>query len=172
MVKRVMLYSRSLASSLVKIEANWGLQLEMTWLWRPNLGNTCWKKILAMSAADMGFVARMENYLLQKTMVYHNQDRIIAMGNGEIGDEIHGDLLEGAGAFEGNGHKGRNQGVSVDLIGLAHGAASDEFADKGSHTRPPIILLEKGNGMEVATMDATRDSWIFLTRAWHVGSGI
>ena len=43
-----------------------------------------------------GFVARVENYPLRKTMVYHDQDGIIAVGEREVGDEIHGDLLEGA----------------------------------------------------------------------------
>ena len=32
-------------------------------------------------------------------MVYHDQNGIVAMGEGEISDEVHGDLLEGAGAF-------------------------------------------------------------------------
>ena len=45
------------------------------------------------------FVARAENYPLQKTMVYHDQNRIIPVGEGKVGDEIHGDLLEGSGAF-------------------------------------------------------------------------
>ena len=29
-----------------------------------------------------GFVARAENYPLRKTMVYHDQDRIVTMGEG------------------------------------------------------------------------------------------
>ena len=46
-----------------------------------------------------GFVARAENYPLQKAMVDHDQNRIIAVGGGQVGDEVHGYLLEGASAF-------------------------------------------------------------------------
>ena len=46
-----------------------------------------------------GFVARAENYPLRKTMVYHDQNGIVAVGSGQISDEIHGDLLERAGAL-------------------------------------------------------------------------
>ena len=51
-----------------------------------------------------GFVAGMENYPLRKTMVYHDQNRVVAVGGREVGNKIHGDLLERAGAF------GRNRG--------------------------------------------------------------
>ena len=46
-----------------------------------------------------GFVARAENYPLRKTVVYHDQNRIVAVGEGEICDKIHGDLLEGTSAL-------------------------------------------------------------------------
>ena len=35
----------------------------------------------------------------RKTVVYHDQNRIIAIGWRLVSDEIHGDLLEGMGAF-------------------------------------------------------------------------
>ena len=41
-----------------------------------------------------GFLCRAKNYPLSKPMVYHDQERIEARGDGKIGDEITGDLLE------------------------------------------------------------------------------
>ena len=43
-------------------------------------------------------------------------------------------------------------GVGVNLVGLACGTAGDEFSDKGGHARPPVVLLEKGNGVEVSAV--------------------
>ena len=57
------------------------------------------EKDLSNVCSRGGFVARAENYPLRKTMVYHDQNRIIAVGGREIGDKIHGDLLEGASAL-------------------------------------------------------------------------
>ena len=95
------------------------------------------------------FVARAENYPLRKTMVYHDQDRIITVGEGQVSDEIHGDLLEGAGAFRRDGRQGGVGGVGVYFVGLARSAAGDEFPDEGGHTRPPVIPLEQRDGAEI-----------------------
>ena len=89
-----------------------------------------------------GFVARAENYPLRKTVVYHDQDRIIAVGGRKIRDKIHGDLLERAGAFGGNRGEGGMGRVGVDLVGLANSAAGDIFADEGGHAGPPVVFLE------------------------------
>ena len=43
-----------------------------------------------------GFLCRAKNHPLSKSMVYHDQERIKAQGDGKIGDEIAGDLLEWA----------------------------------------------------------------------------
>ena len=88
------------------------------------------------------FVARAENYPLRKTVVYHDQNRIVAVGGGKVHDKIHGDLLEGASAFgrdRGEGGMGR---VGVDFVGLARGATGDELADESSHAGPPVVLLK------------------------------
>ena len=45
-----------------------------------------------------GFLGRAKNYPLSKPMVYHDQERIKTRGDGEIGDKIAGNLLEGAGS--------------------------------------------------------------------------
>ena len=69
-----------------------------------------WEDVLKKDLSNVrcrgSFVARVENYPLQKTMVYHDQNRIVAMGEGEVGDEVHGDLLEGVGAFQRDRGKG------------------------------------------------------------------
>ena len=43
-----------------------------------------------------GFLHRAKNHPLSKSMVYHDQERIKAGGQGEICDEVIGDLLEWA----------------------------------------------------------------------------
>ena len=43
------------------------------------------------------FLSRAENHPLSKSEVYHDQERIKARGDREIGDKIAGNLLEGAG---------------------------------------------------------------------------
>ena len=42
--------------------------------------------------------------------------------------------------------------MGVHLIGLACGTAHNEFADKGGHPGPPIVLLEEGNCAKVLSM--------------------
>ena len=51
-----------------------------------------------------GFLGRAKNYPLSKSMVYHDQERIEARGDREVGDKIAGNLLEGSG---GSGFDGR-----------------------------------------------------------------
>ena len=43
-----------------------------------------------------GFLGGAKNYPLSKPMVDHDQERVKAQGDGEVSDEIAGDLLEGA----------------------------------------------------------------------------
>ena len=47
------------------------------------------------SLSSDGFLCRAENYPLCKAMVDYNQQRIEAGGEGEVGDEVVRDLLEG-----------------------------------------------------------------------------
>ena len=60
--------------------------------------------------------------------------------------------MEGVGAFRRDGGERGMGRVGVDLVGLAGGAASNEFSDKGGHPRPPVIFLEKGDSAEVSAM--------------------
>ena len=43
-----------------------------------------------------GFLGRAKNHPLSKPMVYHDQERIEALGHGEVRDKVTGDLLERA----------------------------------------------------------------------------
>ena len=85
-------------------------------------------------------------------MVYHDQNRIIAVGGGEVGDEIHRDLLEGACAFRQDGGKWGMRKVGVHLVGLACSAAGNELVNEGGQSWPPVVLLEKGDSVEITAM--------------------
>ena len=58
-----------------------------------------------------GFLGRTENYPLSKPMVDHDQKGIKTIRKGEVGDQITGDLLKGAGA---QGQNGKEGGVVMD----------------------------------------------------------
>ena len=55
------------------------------------------------SLSGNGFLGRAKNYPLSKPMVDHDQKRVKARGDWEIGDKITGNLLEGmrSGGFDG-----------------------------------------------------------------------
>ena len=59
------------------------------------------------------FLSGAENYPLRKAMVDHDQQRVKAGGGGEVGDEVTGDLLEGARCVGHNWCKWRDGGVCV-----------------------------------------------------------
>jgi hypothetical protein len=88
-------------------------------------------------------VARAENYPLCKPMVDHDHDRIEASGFGEIGNQINGELSEGARSRGRNRSQGGSGGVSVALHLLAESTAIDILPDKSAHTRPPKIPFNK-----------------------------
>ena len=89
-----------------------------------------------------GFVARAENYPLRETMVNHDQNGVIAVGEGQVGNKVHRNLLKGAGASGRNRGEWGNGGMGISLVGLAGGAAGDELADEGGDAGPPIVFLE------------------------------
>ena len=70
-------------------------------------------------------------------MVYHDQERIEAQGDREIGDKIAGNLLEGARSDGFDGQQGGYRGVRVNLILLAAGTALNIVADEGGESGPP-----------------------------------
>ena len=63
-----------------------------------------------------GFLGRAENHPLSKPMVDHNQKQVKASGEGKVGDEIAGDLLERAGGSRANRCEGGTVGCVLDLF--------------------------------------------------------
>ena len=74
---------------------NWGSQSEITLSKSPKRRKTLWKKRESLSGDRS--LGRAQNHPLSKPMVYHDQERIKARGNGEVRDEITGNLLKGTG---------------------------------------------------------------------------
>ena len=91
------------------------------------------------SFSSHGFLGRAKNHPLSKPMVDHDQERVKVRGEGEIGDEVAGDLLEGARCDGFDGRQGGYGGVRVDLILLAKGTALDVAADKRGESGPPEL---------------------------------
>ena len=102
---------------------------------RPRLQKTNKQSFLVLVLFGLSPV-RLQSFASPRTGLSNTRDR-------EVSDKVHGDLLEQAGAFRGDGCKRGVGGVGVDFIGLAHGTASDKFVDKGGHSWPPLVLLEE-----------------------------
>ena len=71
-----------------------------------------WEDVLKKDFGDVcsggSFVARVENYPLRKTMVDHDQNRIVAVGGGQISDkvicwkgQVHFDEMGARGGWDG-----------------------------------------------------------------------
>ena len=112
------------------------------------------KKDVGYIHGGCSFVARAENYPFQKAMVYHDWNRIKAMGDGKVSNEIHRDLLEGAGALGGDRGEWGMGRMSIDHISLAGSIASNEFVNEGGHARPPVVLLKEGDDAEITAISA------------------
>ena len=72
-------------------------------------------------------------------MVDHDQKGIKTIRKREVGDEITGDLLEGAGAGGRNGEERGSGWMGVDLVLLARCAAADITADVRGEAWPPKL---------------------------------
>ena len=83
-------------------------------------------------------------------MVYHDQERIKARGDGKVSDEITGDLLEWARSERLDRRQWRYVGVSVGFVLLALSAAFDILADKGSKAWPPEFSGDQLAGLQEA----------------------
>ena len=58
------------------------------------------EKEIGYSFSIKSFVTWGENYPLQKTMVNHDHERIVAMRGREIGDQVNRQLLEQVGIWQ------------------------------------------------------------------------
>jgi len=98
-------------------------------------------------------------------MIDHDHDRIIAVGNREVCDEIHGDLREGAGRRGGDRSQRGSRRVRDNFHLLAYSAAINVLPDIGAHTWPPIGFLHvpfggrasrvSGSGMIMVELEDT-----------------
>ena len=89
-----------------------------------------------------GFIARGENYPLQKAVVDHDQKGTKTIRQWKVGDEVNGELLERVSTRGGEWQECRDSGVGIYFHLLANSTASNETMDKGGHSRPPIILRQ------------------------------
>ena len=97
-------------------------------------------KELGYSCSIHHLGARGKNYPLTKAMVNHDHNRIEAINWREVGDEVHGEILEGLRAFKGKGGDSWDRRMGEDLVFLASCASRDIFPDIGRKVRPPVIL--------------------------------
>ena len=85
-------------------------------------------------------------------MVDHDHKGIKASGKGEVGDQITGDLLEGAGAGGRNGLEWGLGWMGVDLVLLARCASVDITADVRGEAWPPKLRGDQLVSFENARM--------------------
>jgi hypothetical protein len=106
-----------------------------------------------------GFVTGTENYPLHKPMVDHNHDRIKTRGDGEVGNEVNGELSERVGRGGGDRDKRWCRGVGVDFHLLASSTTVNVVANKSPHGRPPVQAFNKLFGAETARMTRSSVAW-------------
>ena len=97
-----------------------------------------------------GFLGRIENHPLSKSMIDHDQERVKAGGEGKVGDKITGDLLEQVGGSQVDRGEGQNGGMHVELVLLANCTPFDILAYKRCQTRPPEFGGDQLMGFQVA----------------------
>ena len=110
------------------------------------------EKEFSHSFSVNSFIAWGENYPLQKTVVDHDHERVVAIGWQEISDQVNRQLLKQAGAAGEDGGECRDSQVSIDLHLLAKGAARDETVYEGGHTLPPVVPRQQGIGTKESLM--------------------
>ena len=98
------------------------------------------EKKLGYSYGVHGFGARGKNYPLTKAMADHNHDRIKTVDRGEVGNEVDGEVLEGARALKGKGSDGWDHSMSEDFVCLANCTSGNKFPGVGGEARPLVIL--------------------------------
>ena len=89
-------------------------------------------------------------------MVNHDQKGIKTIGKGKVGDQITGDLLEGAGAGRWNGEKWGSGGMGVNLVLLARRTSADITADVRGKAWPPKLRSNKLASFEDTRVASSR----------------
>ena len=75
-------------------------------------------------------------------MVDHNHDRIEAVDQEKVYNEIHREILEGVGAFKGKGGDSGDSWMGEYLVHLAYHASGDKFPDVGSITSTGMVTTD------------------------------
>ena len=96
------------------------------------------------------FLSGAENYPLCKAMVDHDQQRIEARGKGKVGDQVAGDLLEGARSVGLNWDEWGDGGVCIQFVLLACGAAFNVPAHELCKAWPPELGSDELAGFEIS----------------------
>ena len=81
-------------------------------------------------------------------MVYHDHNRVVAIGGRKIGDEVDRELLKGEGGRGEDGHEQRVGWMGVDFVLLTKGTSIDEVLYKRREIRPPKVTFKNSLGVE------------------------
>ena len=68
----------------------------------------------------------------------------MAIGRGEVHDEVNGQLLEGKGVQGGNENERRDGWMGVDFVLLTDGTFVDEVFDERGKAWPPEVMFKNG----------------------------
>ena len=93
-------------------------------------------------------------------MVDHSQKGVKTIRKRKVGDEITGDLLEGAGAGRWNGKEGRPRWMHVDLVLLTRSASSDTTTNVRGEARPPNVT----HSVVKDFLGSAKTRWAILTK--------
>ena len=88
--------------------------------------------------------AKHNNYSLCEPVVNHDHERIKTSESQKTCDKVDRNLFKGVSGMERGRWEGQNRWVSVDLVGLTSGTASEKSADKGIKPQPPIAIGQHG----------------------------
>ena len=88
-------------------------------------------------------MTRFQNYSLRRTVVNHDQNRIKALGDREVSDEVHRGKRKGTKEFGLYWLKWGCGRVVVDLVLLTGCAAIDIISYENGKAWPPIMLSNK-----------------------------
>ena len=81
-------------------------------------------------------------------MVYYDHDRVMAVGDRKISDEVDGELPAKEGSGRRDRHEWRDCEVSINLALLTNSAVVHEVFDKRSKTGPPKVTFKDRFGVE------------------------
>ena len=101
------------------------------------------------------FLRGTDNHPLSKPVVDHDQKRIEAGGEGEVGDKVTGDLLEGAGCGGADGGERQDSRMGVGFVLLAGCTTFDVSMDIRGEAGPPEFSCDELPGFEIARVTGT-----------------